>query len=129
MKGIFNPSGYYFELLSHVADCMFLTMLWILFSLPLITLGAATTAVYYTVNKVICSEKGTLWKTYWTSFKENFAQSTLAGFFLLIICGILATDCYYLYERMLSGRETGKYFFVLIGLTQQKLRMLKMSNF
>lgn len=61
--------------LSKVADLLFLNVLTLIFSIPLITIGAATTAAHYTALK-IRREEGHVWSCFWKSFKENLKQST-----------------------------------------------------
>lgn len=61
--------------LSKVADLLFLNILTLIFSIPLITIGAATTAAHYTALK-IHREEGHVWRCFWKSFKENLRQST-----------------------------------------------------
>ena len=65
-------------------DCIVLSVLWAVFSLPIITMGAATTALYYTVFHYLREEEGYLWKYFWNSFKENFKPVALR---LLIMAG------------------------------------------
>lgn len=61
--------------LSKVADLLFLNVLTLIFSIPLITIGAATTAAHYTALKIRRNE-GHVWSCFWKSFKENLKQST-----------------------------------------------------
>ena len=68
--------------LSKVADLLFLNILTLIFSIPLITIGAATTAAHYTALK-IHREEGHVWSSFWKSFKENLGQST--GIWLIFV--------------------------------------------
>ncbi len=43
---IFNPENKFWQTLDHLADLLILSLLWLLCSLPLVTAGAATTALY-----------------------------------------------------------------------------------
>lgn len=63
--------------LSKIINSIFLSLLWVLFCLPIVTIGAATTALYYTVNKTIQNERGYLWNQFWHAFKTNFKQATI----------------------------------------------------
>ena len=92
MLGFFTPDGKMFAFLSKFTDCMLLTTLWLLFSAPIVTLGASTSAAYYTVNKVICREEGALWRSFWRSFKQNFLLATCAYLIFLVLSIILVID-------------------------------------
>ena len=79
--------------LTTVIDLVVLSLLWLLFSLPLVTLGAASTAAYYTAVKYIRRERGRLWPCFWGAFRGNFRQSTLAWLLCLgwlLVCALNA---------------------------------------
>lgn len=97
MGGIFDLNNKFFQFMGKVADCMILNILWILSSLPLFTIGASTTALYYTVVKVIRHDIGNVGREYWHSFRDNFKQATLIWFLIFLLCGILVIDCIILY--------------------------------
>jgi uncharacterized membrane protein YesL len=68
-----------------------LNILWLLFCIPVITIGASTTAFYYTGVKVLRRERGHIVAEFWRSFKLNFATGTklwLLFAVLLLILGI-----------------------------------------
>ena len=77
--------------LTTVIDLVVVSLLWLLFSLPLVTLGAASTAAYYTVVKYIRRQRGRLWPCFWGAFRGNFRQSTLAWLLCLayLLLGLL----------------------------------------
>ena len=61
---MFNYDNKVFEFINRVVDTMFTTLLWVVFSLPVITLGASTTAFYEVVHKVLRKNKGYVWHTW-----------------------------------------------------------------
>lgn len=71
----FNSRLYHY--MSKLAECMILSLLWIALSLPVITFGAATSALYYCVVKVVRKDEGSALKDFWHAFKSNLNQSTL----------------------------------------------------
>jgi uncharacterized membrane protein YesL len=74
-----------------IFDCISLNILWLLCCIPVITIGAATTAFYYTTVKVIRGERGHLFREFWHSFKLNFVPATILWLLfavLLVIIGI-----------------------------------------
>ena len=46
MKGIFGYDSPLMGALTAIGDCICLSVLWIVFSLPVVTIGASTTALY-----------------------------------------------------------------------------------
>lgn len=87
MGKLFDINSNFFHFMTRVADCMFLSLLWLLACIPLVTIGASTTALYYCAVKVIREEEGGLWKSFWHSFRINFKQSTILSLPILLACG------------------------------------------
>ena len=97
-------------------DCIVLSVLWAVFSLPIITMGAATTALYYTVFHYLREEEGYLWKYFWNSFKENFKRSTLASLALLAMLAFLIYDAVALRLLIMAGHPLGRHHGVILVL-------------
>lgn len=62
--------------LSWAIDLVCAGLLWCLFSLPVFTIGASGTALYYAAVKCIRHDRGTLWKVFWQGFRSNFKSAT-----------------------------------------------------
>ena len=75
-----------------VIDIIWAGLLWLLCSLPLVTLGAASTALYYSVVKCIRHERGRLTKSFFSAFAREFKQSTLLWLILLGVEALLLFD-------------------------------------
>ena len=57
-RDIFNPENLVFRMLSKGVDFVGLSLLWLLLCIPIVTIGPATAALYYTVVKVFRQKKG-----------------------------------------------------------------------
>ncbi|MBQ6292905.1 MAG: YesL family protein [Lachnospiraceae bacterium] len=99
-----------------VFDCMVLSVLWVVFSLPIVTMGAASTALYASVYHYIRKDEGYLWKTFWTAFKENFKRSTLSWLPLLAMILFLIYDLMALRVMIKSGHPLGRLFGIILAL-------------
>ncbi len=75
--------------LSKVYDVIFLSVLWVIFCIPIITIGPATTALYYTTAKVIRRGRGYVWQEFWHAFKTNFVTGAIYTIVLAAIAIIL----------------------------------------
>lgn len=84
----FNLENRFFSGLRKIVDCVYLSLLWFLFSIPIITIGASTTALYHTTNKNLIHSRGYVWQEFWDSFKSNFRQSTIMWIIFLIFYGL-----------------------------------------
>jgi len=112
MKKIFDNK--IFQMLEKIVDCICLSILWLVFSLPLITVGASSTALYYTMNKVVRYERGMLFREFLGAFKKNFRQSTLVWLILVVVYCIWSMDCYMLYQMLEAGYAIGLMIVVFL---------------
>ena len=92
----------------------FLNLLWFFCSLPIITIGASTTALYYVSLKIVRDEEGNIAATFFRAFRENFRQATVIWLILLAIGLFLAGDGYILYHLRLSSSGAPAVLWTLI---------------
>jgi uncharacterized membrane protein YesL len=97
MNQLFHLDNPVFKFIEKFWECIFLSILWCVFSIPILTIGASTTALYYTAYKNIRKGKEHVWSCFWSSFKTNFKQST-AFWFILLATGVI----FYMDYRMLG---------------------------
>lgn len=73
-----------FDKTNQIADILGAGFLWLLCSVPLITIGPATAALYYTIVKVVRRNRETVIKSFFYSFKSNLKQGILFTIFYLL---------------------------------------------
>ena len=71
------------RLLTRIFDFLLLNVLWVLCSIPVISLGASTTALYSVMLKIVENEEGYIIWDFLKAFKRNFRQSTTVWCILL----------------------------------------------
>ena len=82
--------------LSRLADLVILSFLWFVCCLPIITIGASTTAMYYVALKVVRDEEDVKITTaFFQGFKSNFKQATAMNLIFLVLGAILVVDGWY----------------------------------
>lgn len=92
MRRIFSLDGPLMSALSKFADIVLLNILFIICSLPIITIGASTTALYYVTLKMVKDEESYIFKNFFKSFVMNLKQATVIWMFILVVSGILVAD-------------------------------------
>lgn len=97
MDKIFDLDNPFFRFIGKLVDVVFLNLLWVIFSLPIVTIGASTTAMYYVTLKLVRDRESYIFKSFLKAFKENFKQSTIIWMILLAALTILGTDIYVVY--------------------------------
>lgn len=114
---MFNYDNKVFEFINRVVDTIFATLLWVVFSLPVITIGASTTAFYETVHKVLRKNKGYIWRTFWTTFRSNFIRSTIVWLIQFGLSLFFLLDMKIMKEALAQGERGGwLYYFFLLSL-------------
>ena len=112
---MFSPDGNLYKTMSAIFDILMIGILWFVASLPIVTIGAATTAAYYAMAKVVRFKAGYFFKEFWRSVKTNFKQSL---FFSLIFAGVivvLVLDIYYVWNN--RSKLNDSLFIILTGVS------------
>lgn len=89
---IFNLDSPLMEGLGKMADLMWLNVLTIICSLPIVTMGASLTALNYMTLKIVRNEECYVTKGFFKSFKQNFKQATIIWMILLTAGILIAID-------------------------------------
>lgn len=84
MGSLFNLDAPIWVWMSEVADVIILTFLWWLCCIPIVTIGASTTAFFYVMGKKVRKENTYVVRDFFKSFKQNFKQSLLITIIMLI---------------------------------------------
>ncbi len=95
MTDFFKYDNAFFRLMTKVVQIFCLNLLWILFSLPLVTVGAATTALHTVTLKMVRNEEGYILRSFWKAFRINFRQATSIWMAIVLVGIVLAGDIYY----------------------------------
>lgn len=112
---VLRPESRLFLVLSKIFDLFLLSVLWLICSVPLVTIGAATTALYYTAVKSVRRGRGGIIENFVRCFRVNFRQSAL-----LTLLYIAFTGWTYILYRLAAGLSGGTgwsavYPFVIAG--------------
>lgn len=98
MNGLLNLDGPVMQFITKMVYSVYLNILWLVCCLPIVTVGASTTALYYVSLKIAKNEEGNLTKAFFRSFKENLKQGTQIWLILFGLGLILGVDGYVLYH-------------------------------
>lgn len=77
--------------MSWVADLLIISILWFLFSIPIITVGASSSAMYRAIQYRLLNGDGKIWDPFWKTFKSSFSQATVTwlGYVMLVVIFVL----------------------------------------
>ncbi len=122
-KKLFSTDSKFTQILYKTGEVVILSILWFVTSIPVITIGTSTSALYYTIVKCIRSGRGYPVKEYFKSWKQNFGKGLILTLFLLAIVVFVA---YYLQrlgisiEDVLNNEAKSEFFSrseSLVGLS------------
>ena len=111
MSSFFNLDSGFFSFMSKVCDVIIISLIWMVLCIPIITIGPATTALYYTSVKVLRGERGYLIKEFFRSFKLNFKRATIISIILIAIAALLSVDLYAAQHLNLFNETTNSIFY------------------
>lgn len=117
MRNLFNLENPLFSTLSKIFDLLIISIAYIFLCIPIVTIGPANTALYYTVVKVIRRERGYVFREFFKSFKLNFKRAAIVGVILTIVFAILAFDLIYAYGAAKNDSKGSIMMGVFIGIT------------
>lgn len=116
MRRLLDINNPIMRFLTNVFDLLALSILWAVFSLPVITMGAASAALYSAAYHHVRKGEDYLWNSFFSAFKENFKRSTLTWLVALAILGFLGADALLLRSLILQGYSFGWFYGITLAL-------------
>lgn len=92
MNKLFDLNSPHMIFLSRVADLVILSFLWFVCCIPVITIGPASSALYYVTLKIVRKEDIRVTSCFFKGFKENFKQGVAYSFIFVIVGVVLFMD-------------------------------------
>lgn len=109
MGGLFNPEGGFMRYGAKLWDMMWLNVLTVICSLPIITAGPALTAMHYVLYKIYRDEESGITKLFFKSFGQNLKQGLVIQLLFLLVAYLLGTSL-----RMFWAQDTTKIIFWVV---------------
>lgn len=116
MNKLFGIDSPLMGALMKIGDLLCLSVLWLVFSLPVFTIGASSAALYAAVHHCLRRSGAGVWKSFWNAFRENFKRSTLAWLIELVVLAVFALDAAVFRSIRISGGAMGKLYWAALFL-------------
>lgn len=107
----FSVDSPIYKFMNRLFDIFKLNMMWLLCSIPIVTMGAATTAAYTITLKMIDEKEGYIAGPFWKEFKANLKKGSIMGIILLV--GIYAI---YLDIQLYQHAERNNTLFLIVAI-------------
>ena len=115
MIKLFDPENKFWQFLSKVTDAALMSFLWLLTSLPLVTIGASTAAFYSYTLKQVTNQEGSLVKSYFSAFRAHFKRATLLWLLLVWCAALIAADLWAVWNFFLA-QQGGAAGIAVLGV-------------
>lgn len=76
MKSLFSLDSPVFRFFDVIFNLFLLTIVWTVCSLPVVTIGASTTALFYVTLRMVHNEESYVVQNFFKGFRTNFKQAT-----------------------------------------------------
>lgn len=96
MPKFFNPDSPLMRFLTKLADLMILNLLFLLSCIPVVTIGAAWTAMYYVTLKMVRDEEDSIVRGFFRAFRRNWKQATILWLMVLGLGAVMVLDIRFL---------------------------------
>lgn len=115
MRNLFSLDGPVMTFLNKAADLVVLNLLYLVCCIPVFTIGAATTALYYVSLRMAKEEEGYVTKDFFRSFKTNFRQATIIWLILLLLGAVTGGE-FLIINRMDGGLAQAAQYIVYLAV-------------
>ncbi len=88
----FSADGALYKFITRFWDMVKLNFIWLICSLPVITIGVSTVAVYSVTLRMIEENEGYVVRNFFRAFKENFKQGMAIGPITILFAAVLYID-------------------------------------
>ncbi len=116
MRNFFNSDSRLMKVLAKLFDIGYLSILFILFCIPIVTIGAALTALYYTTVKVIRHDRGYVSHEFWHAFKLNFFPATKLWIVQAVLFILIAFNISLVNENVTTTSSFMLGAYIVIGV-------------
>ena len=115
MHTLFNPENKFWNFMGKITDVACMSLLWLLTSLPVFTIGAATAAFYSFTLDAVGDNEGRVIGSFFSAFKANFKKATLLWLLQLALGALLAVNLYAAWNFYLAKGVIALGFLSLSG--------------
>ncbi len=115
MKGMFSPDNPVIRFFIWLGNIWWLNILWLICSLPVVTIGASTTALVYSCMK-LKKDEGYPTSNFFKSFKENFLQATLIWLIYLAVGALIILGLIFWNNAQIPGAKLCWAVVIAVGI-------------
>lgn len=116
MQALFSPDSRFMRAMSRIGDLLLLNFFYLLTCVPIVTIGAATTALYTVCFRFETDREAGVIRSYFQAFRGNWKQATVLWLILLLCGGSACLNAYIFYCMSGTLRYASILFLILFAL-------------
>jgi uncharacterized membrane protein YesL len=93
---LFSYNSPFSRFMMRLVDVVVLSLLTLLCCLPIVTIGAAFSALYYVLIKMVRDTDTGIVRSYFKGFKDNFFKATILWLIMAVVIAVIFMDFYLL---------------------------------
>lgn len=99
-----NYDNMFIKMLNRLGDAMILSLMFVIGSIPIVTIGTSMTATYYAAMKGVQGDDGYVFKNYIKSYKENLKQSIVIWLIMAVVLFVFGVDLWFWLKQWQDAR-------------------------
>lgn len=111
---LFDYDGPLMSSLIYIGELILLNVVYVLCCVPIITIGAATAALYKVTLDQADGYSGAVVKRYFKAFKENFKKATLEWIVMLLVGALLIVDFQLITQTTFALIHVVEIIFIIV---------------
>ena len=116
MSGIFDPENKVMQIGVKFADLLIVNAMTMILSIPIVTMGAAFSAMHDQVLKIWRDEQTGIFLGYWKAFLGNLKQGTALWLIYMAAGGVVAADLYLIASDTINWGTYFNLFALAVGI-------------
>lgn len=108
---LFSPDSPFMRFVDRLMDVLLLNLLWLVTSIPLVTIGAATAAAHAVTMKMADDRETYVVRMYFKAFRENLVQGTILWILELGVAWMVWMDW-----QMVAASEDPPFLLITAGI-------------
>ncbi|MBM6924488.1 YesL family protein [Pseudoflavonifractor phocaeensis] len=112
--GIFNPDLWFYRITEKIVDILLLSVFWLACSLPVVTLGPATAALYHTVVRCLRGNQRNSWGVFFQTFRANLKVGVLTTLVVIPVAVALVFIQGVLYQGTAVSQAGGVIYYAFL---------------
>ncbi len=84
MKNLFNLDNPFMQFLTKVGDMILVNAMFLICSVPIVTMGAALTAMHKVTQRIVEDTDRGVFRSFFEAFRQNFVQATICWVVMLL---------------------------------------------